>query len=555
MQTMPDRARSFLQLIRRSQRGKLKIYLGYGAGVGKTYQMLLEGHRLKAEGIDVVVGVVETHGRAETAKLVEGLEVVPRTRIDYHGITVEEMDLEGVLARKPQVLLVDELAHTNAPGSRNEKRYQDVQAFLAAGIHVISTLNLQHLESLYNTVEDLIGVKVRERIPDSVVAEADQVVNVDLAPEDLRKRLAEGKIYPRERVATALENFFKTSNLEELRELTLRELASQIDARRRVAAPERDLGATDQVMVCLSSRGPNSAKLLRIGSRFAGRLNRNWYAVYVQTPSEDPLAIDPATQRLISDTLTLANKLGAMVFTFKGTDVVDTILRFAREYRVGNIVIGRAPQARWWKRLLGRLTIGEELVRRAKGFTVIVVDAGSDETLPRAQAPDHATAPPAPAAPAVARKSPSIGELLEPSRIVVWDEPAPKARVIADLLEVLRREEPVVDLKQAARSIAERELQGSTFLNEGVALPHARLKGLKSPLVALGLPRSGVSDAPGGSAIEAVFLFLLPEEADSSSVQLLAAAGRLMQSADIRQRLSAVKAPAEALAAIREFGA
>src|SRR2546422_4084230 len=230
---MPDRARTFLQMIRRAERGRLKVYLGYGPGVGKTYQMLQEAHRLKQEGIDVVVGVLETHGRAETAKLLEGLEVVPRKRAEYHGIALEEMDPEAILARKPQVVLVDELAHTNVPGSRNEKRYQDVQEIRAAGIHVISTLNLQHLESLYNTVENLIGVKVRERLPDSVLAEADQIVNVDLSPEDLRKRLEEGKIYPRERVATALDNFFNPSNLEELRELTLRELASQIDARRR----------------------------------------------------------------------------------------------------------------------------------------------------------------------------------------------------------------------------------------------------------------------------------------------------------------------------------
>jgi two-component system sensor histidine kinase KdpD len=228
-------------------------------------------------------------------------------------------------------------------------------------------------------VESLTGVKVRERLPDSILAEADQVVNVDLSPEDLQKRLRNGQIYPRERVAAALENFFRASNLEQLRELTLRELAAQIDAKRREVREEKDSTAPDQVMVCLSSRGPNSARLLRIGSRIAGRLNRNWYGVYVQTPSESPVAIDAGTQRILSDTLTLANQLGAMVFTFKGTDVADTIIRFAREYRVGNIVIGRSMPLPWWKRLLGRRTIGEELVLRAKGFNLIVVDAESEE--------------------------------------------------------------------------------------------------------------------------------------------------------------------------------
>src|SRR2546427_12108058 len=175
-----DRAQAFLQMIRRSQRGRLKLYLGYGPGVGKTYQMLSEAHRLKKEGIDVVVGLVETHGRAETAKLLDDLEIVPRRKMEYRGIVVEEMDVDAILARRPQVVAVDELAHTNVPGSRNGKRYQDVQDILAAGIHVISTLNIQHLESLYNTVEQLIGVRVRERIPDSVLAEADQVINIDL---------------------------------------------------------------------------------------------------------------------------------------------------------------------------------------------------------------------------------------------------------------------------------------------------------------------------------------------------------------------------------------
>jgi two-component system sensor histidine kinase KdpD len=369
-----DKALSFLQLIRRSQRGKLKVYLGYGAGVGKTWQMLLEGHRLKQEGIDIVIGLLETHGRAETARLAEGLEVIPRRQIQYRGIAIEEMDLGAVLARKPEVALVDELAHTNAPGSEHAKRYQDVQDLLAAGIHVISTLNIQHLESLYDTVEALVGIKVHERLPDSMLAEADEVVNVDLAPEDLQRRLRDGKIYSLERVPTALENFFKRANLDELRELTLRELASQIDLKRRTA-PDDDPGvAPDQVMVCLSSGGPNSAALLRYGSRLAGRLNRNWYAVYVQTPREAPTAIDAKTQRSISETLTLANLLGATVFPYKGEDIVDTILHFAREYRVGHIVIGRPGPLPFWQRVLRKKTLVERLILKAQSFTVVVVD-------------------------------------------------------------------------------------------------------------------------------------------------------------------------------------
>jgi two-component system sensor histidine kinase KdpD len=334
-----NRADAFLSMIRRAQRGRLKVYLGYCAGVGKTYQMLQEGHRLKQEGIDVVIGLLETHGRVDIARLAGGLEVIPRRRQDYHGIAVEEMDVDAVLARKPQVALIDELAHTNAPGSRNLKRYEDVQDILAAGIHVVTTMNVQHLESLYNIVEKAVGVKVRERLPDSVLADADQIVDVDLTTEDLRKRLEEGKIYPRERIEAALTNFFRPSNLGKLRELTLRELASQIDLRRRGTPEEESDAASDQVMVCLSSRGPNTEKLLRYASRLAGKLNRNWYAVYVQTQSEAATAIDARTQRFLLDALTLAKQLGAMVFTYKGEDVADTILRFAKEYRVGHIVI------------------------------------------------------------------------------------------------------------------------------------------------------------------------------------------------------------------------
>lgn len=382
-----DKALSFLQLIRRSQRGRLKIYLGYGPGVGKTWQMLVEGHRLRREGVDVAIGLVETHGRADVAGLIEGLEVVARQRVMYRGIALEEMDLEAVLSRKPEVALVDELAHTNVPGSENAKRYQDVQDLLEAGIHVITTLNIQHLESLYDTVENLVGVRVHERLPDSLLAEADEIVNVDLAPEDLQQRLREGKIYPRERVPVALEGFFKRANLDELRELAFRELAAQIDLKRR-SAPETDHGtAPDQVMVCLSSRGPNSAALLRYGSRLAGRLNRNWYAVYVQTPRESPTAIDAATQRHLSDTLTLANLLGAIVFTYKGEDVVDTILHFAREYRVGHIVIGRPGPVTLWKRLFGGKTLVEKLILKARGITIVVVDAKAAARLAEQRVP------------------------------------------------------------------------------------------------------------------------------------------------------------------------
>jgi two-component system sensor histidine kinase KdpD len=539
-----DRAQAFLQMIRKSQRGRLKVYLGFGPGVGKTYRMLQEAHQLKAEGIDVVIGLAETHGRAETERLLDGLEIIPRKKIEYRGIVVEEMDVDAVLARHPQVAIVDELAHTNVPGSRNSKRYQDVQDLLAAGIHVISALNIQHLESLYNTVEQLIGVKVRERLPDSVLAEADQIVNIDLAAEDLQQRLREGKIYPAERVGPSLENFFTISNLQHLRELALRELASQLDFKRREAAPQNDKkpadGAPDQIMVCLSSRGPNSARLLRIASRLAGRLNRNWYAVYVQTPSEEPTVIDARTQRLLSDTLTLANQLGAMVFTFKGQDVADTILRFAREYRVGQIVIGRPNPLPWWKRVMGKLSVAEQLIHRAKGVTVVVVDAESEE-------PTHATAP--------LGKPGSLSSLLTPERIIIWEDAISRSDVIHRLASAIVASTPGLSEEMILNKLAEREAQGSTFLNEGVALPHARLESLLSPQVALGLTHGGVLDAPTEKPIEAVFLLLSPSSGANVHLQLLAKVGRALQSRDLRRALAQARTPQDALAEIQDFEA
>ena len=427
-----DKANTFLRMIRRSQRGRLKVYLGYCAGVGKTYQMLLEGHRLKEDGIDVVAGLIETHGREETAKLMEGLEVIPRIKQEYRGVTIEEMDVDAVLARKPEVALIDELAHTNVPGggflpssrrpgSRSQKRYEDVQDILAAGIHVITTLNVQHLESLFNTVERVTGVKVRERLPDSVLAEADQIVNVDLTTEDLRRRLEEGKVYPRERIETALENFFVPSNLEQLREIALRELASQIDLRRREPIEEEGYLTPDQVMVCLSSAGPNSEMLLRYASRLAGKLNRNWYALYVQTPSEEPTAIDSETERILSTTLTLAKQLGAMVFTYKGEDIADTILRFAREYRVGHIVVGSPARRRFWQRFQGKQSIVEKLVDNADGITIVILDTkkGTSSFV----APEPEPAKRQVGGTAVAPTLPPLSGLLSADRILVWDEP------------------------------------------------------------------------------------------------------------------------------------
>ena len=271
LQPKPER---FLDLIRRQQRGRLKIYLGFAAGVGKTYDMLQEGNRLRRQGVDVVIGFVETHGRAETIAQIGDLEQVPRRRIEYRGIVLEEMDLDAVLQRRPTIAMVDELAHTNAPGSRNAKRYQDVEEILRTGVNVITTLNIQHLESLHDIVERATGVRVKERLPDYIVAMADQIVNVDLSAEDLRERLQEGKIYPAERIQTALENFFTPEKLTQLRELAMEEIAFRLDRSRQEDEQRGGQAASgsERVMVCLSSRSPHAAALLRKAARIADRL-------------------------------------------------------------------------------------------------------------------------------------------------------------------------------------------------------------------------------------------------------------------------------------------
>ncbi len=351
----------FLDLIRQQQRGRLKVYLGFAAGVGKTYEMLQEAHRLKRQGVDVVVGVVETHGRAETAALVEGLEEVSHRRVEYRGVVLEEMDVDALLARRPTVALVDELAHTNAPGSRNAKRYQDVEELIRAGINVIGTLNIQHLESLYDLIEKATGVKVKERIPDYVLAMADQVVNVDLSAEDLRERLEAGKVYPAERVQAALANFFTPENLSRLRELALEEIAFLLDRRRREQGSGADQRGSERVMVCLSSRSPDAEALLRKGARLADRINAPWCAVYIQTPREDPERVDARTQRQVSNMLLLAQQLGAIPMTFKGPDVVSTIAAFVKEYAITHVVLGRS-QRPWYRRWFGQSVLDRLLM-------------------------------------------------------------------------------------------------------------------------------------------------------------------------------------------------
>jgi two-component system sensor histidine kinase KdpD len=346
--------------------------------------MLEEAHALKKRGVDVVIGYVETHGRADTAALVEGLEVIPRHQVDYRNVVVEEMDLEAILARKPAVAIVDEIPHTNLPGSKNKKRYQDVLDLLDAGINVIGAMNIQHLESLNDLVQRVTGVAVRETVPDSFLKHADQIVNVDLAIEDLLDRLKSGKVYAPEKVTGALENFFKDQNLATLRELSLREVAESLErggnghARRK----EKTEVTSDRgrVMVCMSSYPPHAAALLRRGSRAAGKLNTDWFVVYVETPKEAPDRIDSEAQRHLLSNIELARELGAEVVKVKGHDPVHAILDFARSHGVGQIIIGRSHQP-WWRQLLGR-SVPLRLVKEGDGFDLQIVSIPPADKVP-----------------------------------------------------------------------------------------------------------------------------------------------------------------------------
>ncbi|MGO9061354.1 MAG: universal stress protein [Candidatus Binataceae bacterium] len=373
---------SFLGLEAEAFKGKLKIYLGGAAGVGKTYRMLEEAHQLRDQGHDVVLGLIEPHQRAETAALIRDLERVPLREISHRGAVLKEMDVDAILARKPEYVVVDELAHTNAPGSRNHKRYQDVEELLGAGINVITALNVQHLESIAPVVKRITGVEIRETVPDSFLTRADQLIDVDISVEALRQRLREGKIYPPDQVENAFKNFFKPANLGALRELALREVAR--DQRRK--REERELirreggrrpALEERIMVCLSSRQGSSQQLLRKACRAAGELNVDWYAVHVETPSESTQKISTAEFRALLDSINLAADLGAEVVWLKSTDVVQAILDFANDKRITRIMVGRTRPG-LLSHLFDRSTM-RRLIDRARDFDVHIVSDGEEE--------------------------------------------------------------------------------------------------------------------------------------------------------------------------------
>ena len=367
------------QAARESGRGRLKIFLGAAPGVGKTYEMLSAGQARKRDGIDVVVGVAETHGRAETASLLEGLELLPRRQIEYRGKTLAEMDLDGLLARHPALALIDELAHSNAPGSRHPKRYMDVDELLAAGIDVWTTLNIQHVESLNDVVARITRIRVRETVPDSVLDRADEIEVVDLTPDDLLQRLREGKVYVPQTAARALEHYFSPGNLTALRELALRRTAQRVDAQlldhMQAHAIRGPWPAGERILVAVGT-GATGAALARYGRRAAERLHAPWTVLHVETAARAELS--ETTRNRIADTLRLAERLGAEAVTIPGSDVAGDILSYARERNFSHIVLGSPSSRGLLARWRGSTTL--DLIARAGDLPVHVV--GGDEDKP-----------------------------------------------------------------------------------------------------------------------------------------------------------------------------
>jgi two-component system, OmpR family, sensor histidine kinase KdpD len=353
--------------------GRLRIYLGAAPGVGKTYRMLEDAHLMRRQGIDIVIGLIEPHGRADTAALVAGLEIVPLQEIQYRSVTLREMNLEAILARHPAWCIVDELAHTDVPGSRNHKRYEDVLELLDAGINVMTAMNVQHLETLNDAVARSASTQIRETVPDSFLRRANEVVNVDITIDELRDRLRQGKIYAPEKVEQALANFFRKGNLNMLRELALRTTAEQVGT---AAAEYRRIQGLEQapipekVMVCLSPRA-GMERLVRVGARIAGRLATNWYVVYVETPDTDHRHGDPAAFARLEEYQRMARDLGARVVTLKDKHVADALIEFARKENISHVVFGQSARSRW--DILLRGSIINRFLSEMRDTTVQVV--------------------------------------------------------------------------------------------------------------------------------------------------------------------------------------
>jgi len=340
-QEKQNNAQHFLDLIQKSRKGKFKIYIGMSAGVGKTFRMLQEAHTLLKNGIDVKIGYIETHFRKETHELLDGLPIIPRRSIFYKGKNLEEMDVQAIINLRPEVVIVDELAHTNIEGSKNEKRWQDVLEILEAGINVISAVNIQHIESLNEDVKRITGIDVQERVPDNVLRLADEVVNIDLTSEDLISRLKEGKIYTQDKIQTALANFFKSDQILQLRELALKEVASQVVRKVENEVPKNLALKHEKLLACISSNDKTAKIVIRKAARLASYYNGSWYVLYVETPKESPNKIALDKQRYLINNFKLATQLGAEVIKIESSNITDAMLKIVDQKSITTVCIGK----------------------------------------------------------------------------------------------------------------------------------------------------------------------------------------------------------------------
>jgi two-component system sensor histidine kinase KdpD len=374
----PDELLARVQAEERQQaRGKLKIFLGYAAGVGKTYAMLEAAHQRKEQGVDLAAAYVETHGRAETEAMLKDLDILPRKQVEYRGVTLPEMDVDAVLARRPQLALVDELAHTNAPGSRHPKRYMDVQELLEQGIDVYTTLNVQHLESLNDVVAQITGVTVRETIPDGVIDEATELELIDLPPDELLQRLKEGKVYVPDQAARAIQKFFRAGNLTALRELTMRRAAERVDDQMRAYMQTRAIPgpwpAKDHLLACVSP-SPLAERLVRTTRRLADELDAEWSVAYVET--HEHLRLSRADKERMTRTLHLAEELGGKTITLPGHSTAEAVLGYAHQHNVTKIIIGKPIRPRWYEMLRG--SVVDQIVRQSGPIDVYIISGASD---------------------------------------------------------------------------------------------------------------------------------------------------------------------------------
>lgn len=369
-----------LKLAEQSERAKLRVYIGAAAGVGKTYRMLQDAHQLRDQGIDVVIGVVEAHGRFETEEQIKDLECVLPRKLEYRGTVFTEMDVGAVIERRPAVAIVDELAHTNIEGSKNTKRYEDVLELLDAGISVITAVNIQHIESLNDVIASTTGVRVRETVPDSFFKRADEIIDVDVSIDTLRTRLRQGKVYSIEKIEQALNNFFRKGNLAALRELALRQVAqhqAEQDHEYREREGLEQFVVPEKVMVCMASRG-SATKLLRTGARIVGRLAvKDWFAVYVETPEEEPGRINPKAYAVLQQNISLADSLGAQVVKLKGKNVADELLKFARSNEITHVIFGQSARSRW--EILFKGSVINRFLKEVKRASVHVIPLDESE--------------------------------------------------------------------------------------------------------------------------------------------------------------------------------